>query len=138
MNELENNNHITYPVGERHIKYYKKFREELDNIVIPQILRTLAVRDIYYKNKPVGFLCVTEQGYIDALYIEKEYRRKGLARKAVLDYYNEVSADKDVTLVIINNNFSALEFWTSIFYLECLKVTDLEKLFRIVSVKGVE
>lgn len=121
------------------VELYLKFRQELDKICVPVILDTLnCVEYIVCDGKTVGMVGGIS-GYIDVVYVLPEYRRKGLAKRAVLSWYNRYKAPYENTrLHIINNNIPALKFWKSIFDLREVGHNEIDTLYEILSVKGGE
>lgn len=81
------------------------------------------------KRKPVGFLIVID-GYVDGIYVMPEHRRKGIAKKAVMDYLK--SGGVITLLHIIRTNTPALNFWKSIFVLEPENDCPVDVLYRVV------
>lgn len=108
--------------------FYSAFRLELDNMCIPLILNCVETRDIMYDGKKVGILCTSED-YIDCVYVLLEYRRKGLAKKVVLDWMKDTKL-KEARLHIIHNNLVAIRFWSSIFDLTILESNEVDALYR--------
>lgn len=84
-------------------------------------------------NKPVGFLVVIDR-YVHAIYVCPEYRRKGLARKAVMEYLSDGNAID--TLHIVNDNDAAKAFWNSIFVLEEIDFCPVDTLYKTVRLRG--
>ena len=121
------------------IELYLKFRRELDTLCVPIILDTLDyVEYIVYDGKTVGMVG-GNLGYIDVVYVLPEYRRKGLAKKAVLEWYNRHKSPYENTkLHIINNNIPALRFWESIFDLWEIGHNEIDTLYEILNVKDGE
>ncbi|MBQ8540551.1 MAG: GNAT family N-acetyltransferase [Clostridia bacterium] len=121
------------------VELYLKFRQELDKICVPVILENLkCVEYIEHDGKTVGMVGGV-LGYIDIVYVLPEYRRKGLAKKAVLEWYNKYQAPYENTrLHIINNNIPALNFWKSIFELWEVGHNEFDTLYEILRVKGDE
>ncbi len=113
---------------------YMKFREELDSICVPEILKEVNAKEIKDEGKTAGILCTREDGYIDCIYILPEHRRKGLAKKAVLEYYYQ-NRMKMVRLHIINKNAVAMKFWNSLFSLEKIDGNEIDTLYYIMGVK---
>lgn len=116
------------------IEMYKQFRQELDDICVPEILKYVLTKPIYYDEKKVGILCYAIQPthiYIDCVYVLPEYRRKGLAKKSVLELYGE-HKDAEIRLHIIINNTVAQEFWSKLFVLECIDIGNIDVLYKIV------
>lgn len=120
----------------KHIDLYKQFRNELDDICIPTILDIdgMEITEILYDGKIVGILC-TCQNYIDCVYVLPEHRRKGLAKKAVLDWVEKNSQQK-VRLHIINRNVVAKQFWESLFFLEEVCSNSVDTLYEVVGLKS--
>ena len=81
------------------------------------------------KRKPVGFLIVID-GYVDGIYVMPEHRRKGIAKKAVMDYLK--SGGVITRLYIIRTNTPALNFWKSIFVLEPENDCPVDVLYNVV------
>lgn len=115
------------------IDLYLNFRQELDKICVPEIIKHCAdTRKIKYEGKTVGILC-GNYDYIDCVYVLPEYRRKGLAKKAVLEYYNDYK-NYDLRLHIIHSNRAAQKFWNSLFELEIINRDEIDGLYRIKAV----
>lgn len=118
------------------VEMYSKFRQELDKMCIPLILGNVWIERIYYKDKMVGMLCANEQ-YIDCVYIEPEYRNKGLAKKKVLEWYEKhKNSPFGIKLHIINNNEVAKKFWNSLFELTELDRNRVDTLYEIKRPRG--
>ena len=81
------------------------------------------------KRKPVGFLIVID-GYVDGSYVMPEHRRKGIAKKAVMDYLK--NGGVITRLHIIRTNTPALNFWKSIFVLEPENDCPVDVLYNVV------
>lgn len=84
------------------------------------------------KRNPVGFLIVID-GYVDGIYVIPEHRRKGIAKKAVMDYLK--SGGVIMRLHIIRTNTPALNFWKSIFVLEPENDCPVDVLYRVVHLR---
>ncbi len=122
------------------VELYLKFRKELDKICVPEILKCVETEPIYCDQKKVGIFCHVEQpyfSYIDCLYIEPEYRNRGLATDKVIEWYRK-QKKKEIRLHIINENKPALKFWTSLFNLELIEENGIDSLFRIIGEKKNE
>lgn len=119
------------------VELYLKFRQELDKLCVPVILDNLCfVECIVCDGKTVGIVG-GDRGYIDVVYVLPEYRRKGLAKRAVLEWYNRYKAPYENTrLHIINNNIPALQFWNSIFDLWEIGHNEIDTLYEILNVKS--
>lgn len=117
---------------DRNLQLYKQFREEIDTLCFP-LMRIMAgknnYREIIYEGKVVGFLMVI-RGYVDGIYVEPEYRGKGLAKHAVLDYLNDGGYIS--TLHIVKTNTVAQKFWNSIFNLEEVDSSPVDTLYRVI------
>lgn len=116
---------------------YRAFRNELDKICVPDILKCEKTRYIICDGQKVGILCTRDErgdDYIDCVYILPEYRQKGLAKEAVLDWW-KTHKGKNVRLHIINKNKVAYKFWTSLFDLEEIEWNFVDALYRIKGVK---
>lgn len=118
------------------VEMYFKFREELDKMCVPVIVENLTcVEYIVCDDKVVGMVGGV-RGYIDCVYVLPEYRRRGLAKKAVLEWYNRYKSPYENTrLHIINNNVPALKFWKSIFKLRIIDVNNVDTMYDILGVK---
>lgn len=118
------------------IELYKQFRQELDDICIPMILDDdeMEITEILYDKKIVGMLC-TYQDYIDCIYVLPEYRRKGLAKQTVLDWFRK-NGHRNIRLAIIHRNMVAKQFWGSLFVLEEVSSNSVDALYKVVGVKS--
>lgn len=114
---------------------YLKFRAELDKMCVPEILDQVQTTKIMHEGKVAGILCTT-MDYIDCLYILPEYRRKGLGKKAVIEWWQKSPYKHDVRLHIIHVNKPAQKFWNSIFELELLEKNAIDGLYRIGGLKN--
>ena len=108
---------------------YLEFRQEVDKICVPEILKCVWRKPIMLEGKTVGLLCYTDN-YIDCLYIKPEYRRRGLASGTILEWYKRQKG-KEIRLHIIKKNKVALKFWTSLFELEPIEENEIDTLYRI-------
>lgn len=122
---------------------YLAFRKTMDDYCFP-LLREWAQKQegfiTLYDNesderKPVGFLIVID-GYVDGIYVLPKHRRKGIARKAIMDYLK--SGGVITRLHIIRTNTPALNFWKSIFVLEPENDCPVDVLYRVVRRKEHE
>ena len=122
--------------AEKILNHYLDFRKEIDKICVPEILKYLKTIPICYNNKQVGIFCYVIQPthtYIDCIYVEPEYRKKGLATKTVLDFDNAIY--DEIRLHIINENKVAYDFWNSIFDLEEIESNAVDTLYKVVGRK---
>lgn len=122
---------------------YLAFRKTMDDYCFP-LLREWAQKQegfiTLYDNesderKPVGFLIVID-GYVDGIYVLPKHRRKGIARKAIMDYLKRGGVITQ--LHIIRTNTPALKFWKSIFILEPENDCPVDVLYRVVRRKEHE
>lgn len=113
------------------------FRSELDAIVADDVLNISTVKEIYDEGEKVGLLILQNfDTYIDGLFILPEHRRKGLGRKAVLEFVEEYDMPEE--LHIIKKNKVAQKFWESIFELEEITSNEIDRLYRIVGLAKKE
>ena len=117
----------------KEVELYLMFREELDKICVPEILKINHPKLIKRNDEVVGLFCASPD-YIDCIYILPEHRRKGIAKETVLEHWRE-NKDYDMRLHIINKNRPALRFWNSIFNLVEIGSNDIDTLYRIMSEK---
>ena len=75
--------------------------------------------------------------YIDCLYIKPEYRRRGLAKEAVLKYING-KIDEGIRFYLLNDNEEGLAFWNSICELKTVRGNSVVTLYEIVKIKEAE
>jgi ribosomal protein S18 acetylase RimI-like enzyme len=114
------------------VDMYLEFRRELDKMWVPVALEnTDCIEQITYNGKTVGIICGSPS-YIDCVYVMPEYRKKGLAKQAVLEYYERYGKKRLIRLHIINNNTAAQKFWNSIFELKPLEWSLTDTLYEIV------
>jgi len=121
------------------VRLYLEFRAELDKICVPAIVRTLDfIEHIKYEGQIVGFIG-GNSGYIDSLYVMPRHRRKGLAKRAVLDWYRKYARPyENVRLHIITDNAPAQAFWRSIFELHKIGGDEVDELYEIIREKEGE
>ena len=116
---------------------YLNFREEIDRLFIPDFLKYMVDVIPIGEGAEIGIMCIARCDtwlYIDCLYICPEYRRQGLGKRAVLDWYKK--QNEEIRLHIINNNTVALKFWQSIFELQEIEIGEIDTLFRIKRAKN--
>lgn len=119
------------------VNYYLDFRKEIDKICVPEILKCVSTNLIMHDGKQVGILCYAIQPghyYIDCLYVAPGYRRKGLAKKAVSDFY-ELCKHQEIRLHIVNENKKACGFWNSVFDLEPIESNFVDTLYKVRCLK---
>lgn len=110
---------------------YLAFRKELDEIWVPVILDNIeCIEYIQYDGKIVGMVA-GDVGYIDCVYVLPEYRRKGLAKRAVLEWYARYGTPS-TQLHIIHQNKVALKFWHSLFILKMIETNITDALYKII------
>ncbi len=124
---------------------YLAFRKTMDNYCFPLIKEWATKQkgfitlyddnDDKDKRKPVGFLIVIDD-YVDGIYVIPEHRRKGIAKKAVMDYLKRGGVI--TRLHIIRTNTPALNFWKSIFVLEPENDCPVDVLYRVIRRKEHE
>ena len=120
---------------------YLAFRKTIDDYCFP-LIKELSTKqkgfitlydnndnDDVAKRKPVGFLIVID-GYVDGIYVMPEHRRKGIAKKAVMDYLKRGGVI--TRLHIIRTNTPALNFWKSIFVLDTENDCPVDVLYNVV------
>lgn len=127
------------------LEMYLAFRKTVDNYCFPLIKEWATKQkgfitlyddnDDKDKRKPVGFLIVID-GYMDGIYVKPDYRRKGIAKKAVMDYLKRGGVI--TRLHIIRTNTLALNFWKSIFILEPENDCPVDVLYRVIRRKEHE
>ena len=119
---------------EINLALYLDFRKEIDRICVPEILKCVSRNPIFYEDKQVGLFCYAAEPthiYIDCLYIEPEYRRKGLAKKSMELFY-ECFNDREIRLHIVNENKAAYDFWNSVFVLKPIEHNFVDTLYKVV------
>lgn len=110
------------------LNFYTYFRRELDKTCIPMILDIVDTKPIMYRGRQVGILC-TKNNCIDCVYVMPTLRRKGLAKKAVMEWL-KATGYTSVDLLIINSNGIALKFWSKIFKLTPISTGEIDTLYR--------
>lgn len=121
------------------LEMYFAFRKTMDCYCFPLIKEWATKQEGFItlydenddksKRNPVGFLIVID-GYVDGIYVMPEHRRKGIAKKAVMDYLK--SGGVITRLHIIRTNTLALNFWKSIFVLEPENDCPVDVLYNVV------
>jgi ribosomal protein S18 acetylase RimI-like enzyme len=117
---------------------YLDFRKEID-LYSYSLLKEWSGSD-FIKIKDgetvVGFLMILDHSYVNGIYIKPEYRRKGLARKAELDYLDQGGVLS--SLHVIKSNKPALSFWKSLFKLRIIDQCPTDILFEVVGLKDLK
>ena len=131
MTENENKNHF---LEYMRTVFYKDFRKELDNVWVPELMKAdrIEVVDIW-SDKTFAGIMVLEDNYIDCIYVLPKFRREGLARKTVIEYFKDKK--EYPTLIIINKNKKAREFWESLFELEDVGGNFIETKYQVTGYK---
>ena len=111
------------------LQMYLDFRKVCDTLSFPMLREWGEYRQIKCDGEVVGFLMVIE-GYVEGIYVKPEYRRKGLARKAVLEFMDDGGYID--TLHIIKTNETAQKFWESIFHLVTISDCPVDTLYRVI------
>ena len=124
---------------------YLAFRKTIDDYCFPLIKEWATKQEGFItlydenddksKHNPVGFLIVID-GYVDGIYVMPEHRRKGIAKKSVMDYLKRGGVI--TRLHIIRTNTPALNFWKSIFVLEPENDCPVDVLYRVIRRKEHE
>lgn len=124
---------------------YLAFRKTIDDYCFPLIKEWATKQEGFItlydenddksKHNPVGFLIVID-GYVDGIYVMPEHRRKGIAKKSVMDYLKRGGVI--TRLHIIRTNTPALNFWKSIFILEPENDCPVDVLYRVIRRKEHE
>lgn len=135
----------TEPNEEALREMYLAFRKTMDDYCFPLIKEWAQKQEGFImlyddnddnaKRNHVGFLIVID-GYVDGIYVMPEHRRKGIAKKAVMDYLK--SGGVITRLHIIRTNTLALNFWKSIFILEPENDCPVDVLYRVIRRKEHE
>lgn len=110
---------------------YLKFRRELDLIEFESLKQMVDVKRITYCRKQVGFLIVRDDGFIEGIYVKPNYRRRGLATKAVRDYLKS-GKYKVYRVGILDDNSAAHNFWNKLFFLNPIEDYGTYKVYSIV------
>lgn len=121
------------------MELYHDFRYAIDEYAFPNIKKwaedggTFKVIEI--DGAIVGFLAVIG-GYVEGIYVHPEYRRRGLARQAVLEYIE--NGGEIGSLHIVKGNKTAEKFWRSIFFLEKDDLAPDNPVDTFYTVKGLK
>lgn len=111
------------------LEMYIAFRNELDAMEFPQMVSDsqIAYMTIECDGFEVGFLLVNK-GHVIGIYVKPDYRRRGLARKAVLEYLTNGGTIN--RLEILDCNIIAHYFWKSLFDLKPELYSATSTIFR--------
>ena len=111
------------------LKMYIAFRNELDAMEFPRMVGEpqIAYMTIDCDGFDVGFLLVNID-YVIGIYIKPEYRRRGLAKKAVLEYL--ANGGTINRLEVLDCNTIAHNFWESLFDLNPEQYSATSTIFR--------
>lgn len=119
------------------ISLYTEFRKEMDVMAIPLICDDFEIiKPITADMKVVGVVAGWTD-YIDCVYVLPEYRRKGLAKQAVLDFV-ESKLNYGIKLHIIKTNETAKRFWHSVFELKEIGTNRVDTLYEIKGVRKMK
>lgn len=118
------------------LEMYLDFRRTLDLLCYP-LLHTWSIDDgdyikIEHENKFIGFMMIIN-GYVEAIYVEPAYRRKGLAKKTVVDYLH--NGGNIQTLHIVKGNLPAIAFWNNIFDMHKINECPVDVLYQVDGLK---
>lgn len=118
------------------IELYKAFRKELDPMWLPDFFSSkMQAIDLTYNGKAVGIFCVY-RNLIDCLYVLPEYRRKGIAERAVRRWAEGEKKYYGKVVYIVHANKSAYKFWNKIFELKEIQRDKVEAVYRIEGYKA--
>lgn len=121
---------------EEHLQMFLNFRKTCDELSFPLLAEWAGAsgdyKEITFEGQVVGFLMIIE-GYVEGIYVKPEFRRKGLAKKAVLDFVKDGGFINK--LHIIRTNKAAQKFWNSVFYLKKIDECPVDALYQVESVK---
>lgn len=111
------------------LEMYIAFRNELDAMEFPRMVGEpqISYMTIECDGFDVGFLLVNK-GYVIGIYIKPEYRRRGLARDAVIEYLKNGGIIN--RLEILDCNIIARYFWESLFDLKPERYSVTSIVFR--------
>lgn len=112
------------------LNMYLDFRATVDKYCFPLLKKWAGknFREIKYDDKVVGFLMVIDR-YVEGIYVMPEYRRQGLAKKAVQDYIS--SGGIIEKLHIIKTNDVAKKFWKNLFILKEIDSCPSDSLYFV-------
>lgn len=112
------------------LNMYLDFRATVDKYCFPLLKKWAGknFREIKYDDKVVGFLMVIDR-YVEGIYVMPEYRRQGLAKKAVQDYIR--SGGIIEKLHIIKTNDVAKKFWKNLFILKEIDSCPSDSLYFV-------
>ena len=121
---------------EEHLKMFLDFRKTCDELSFPLLCQWSGsqgdYKEIKFDGQIVGFLMVIE-GYVEGIYVKPEFRRKGLAKKAVVDFMNQGGFLN--RLHIIKTNKVARKFWFSILELKKIDECPVDELYQVEAIK---
>lgn len=114
---------------------YLQFRKEIDTMFYPKfaMLNDVLTRKDEQGNV-IAMLIVENKRYIDCLWVDEKYRRKGIGTELVREY--ELTYNMPKTLRILNNNNTAYRFWNSVFDLRSIDANPYDTLYYIDGFKG--
>lgn len=117
-----------------YLTLYYQFRESIDTLCFPMIKEWAGegFRPIISDGTPVGFLIIIN-GYVEGLFVLPEYRRKGLAKRAVKEYL--ATGGTISSLHIVNGNELAKAFWQSLFILKEESFCPVDTLYSVSGIR---
>jgi ribosomal protein S18 acetylase RimI-like enzyme len=120
---------------ENDLAMYMDFRKVIEEFCYPLLKEWSGEGYVEIKDGDdvVGFMMVLDNYYVNALYVKPDSRRKGLAKRAVLDYIKQ--GGKITQLHIVKTNKVALKFWKSIFKLRKVDESPVDILYEIKGMK---
>ena len=112
------------------LNMYLDFRATVDKYCFPLLKKWAGKNliEIKHEDKVVGFLMVIDR-YVEGIYVLPEYRRQGLAKKAVQDYIR--SGGIIEKLHIIKTNDVAKKFWKNLFILKEIDSCPSDSLYFV-------
>lgn len=114
------------------LEMFLQFRKEIDTMAFPMLKEYGDFIPIMDDNQKVGFLLVVD-GYVEGIWVQPEHRRKGLAKKVVLDYIN--NGGEINILDVVKTNVAADLFWNSVLDMEQIHTTFCDKRYKVLGVK---
>lgn len=109
---------------------YLQFRKEIDIMFYPKFAR---LNDVLTRKDEQGnviaILIVENKRYIDCLWVDEKYRKKGIGTELIVEYV--LNYKMPSTLHILNNNDTAYKFWNNIFNLSAIETNPYDTLYGI-------
>lgn len=108
------------------------YREDIEGM----FRRGDAIFLAYFENKPIGFVRISEREgsyWMEELYVDPEYRGKGIGRKLVKQAEKFISERDDyVYIMVLPQDKNAILFWMRMGY-DLLNTIELTKDLRSIS-----